>query len=217
MQARPKMKRMKRLLRCREGFSLVEVLVTCVIFSFLAAAINATIVIGNSSWAVNSVEVELQQDLRQAMERIRNDLQQTGAVSLDASVLITTTEPDSGTYHSSPDCYLLTSPSPACDPAYDWTTYSTFNFQTVAGTASRLISWDSNSTQFDLSGTDLTRTYGAGSAVAVAENIQSVQMRRLYNSTKIVEVRLTAQKNTLTGAQGRTISSTVNFQIQLRN
>lgn len=193
MQASFTMKRMKHFVLCRKGLSLVEVMVTCVIFSFLVAAISMSIFVGNSSWQVNSVEVELQQDLRQAMERIRNDLQQTGAVSLDASVPIND----------------------------NWVTYTAFNFRKVDGAVNRLISWDTNWTQFTLNGTNLERTYGpdpsTDPATVVAENIQSMQIRRQASSSKIVEVALTAQKNTLTGAQGRAISSTLNFQIQLRN
>jgi len=218
MHAKRIMKEMNRSLRCRRGFSLAEILVTCMIFSLLAAAINSTILVGNSSWQANSTEVELQQGLRQAMERMRHDLQQTGAVSFDFMVGING-EPDPVTYHASEDCYLLppAEQAPGCDPAYDWGIYTTLTFQTVDGASNRRVSWDANWTSYFLNGNELERTYGTQPTAVVAGNLQSIQIRRLYDSTEVVEVRLTAQKDTLAGAQGRTISSTLNFDVQLRN
>lgn len=204
-------KRMARP-RGRKGFTLTEVLVTLMIFSFLISAIASVMFVGNSIWQSNSVEVELQQDLRQAMLWMRNDMQQTGAASLDASIPINI-EPDPGTY-----------PDPNDDPAYDWTTYTSFSFQKVIGVDERSPDWSPDTTLFtresdsgDPDYNDLERTVGAGNPQLIAENISQLQVRRLYDSSDVVEIALEAQKSTLSGVQGRTITLTLDFKIQLRN
>lgn len=196
-------KRMARP-RGRKGFTLTEVLVTLMIFSFLISAIASVLFVGNSIWQSNSVEVELQQDLRQAMLWMRNDMQQTGAASLDASIPINV-EPDPVTY-----------PDPNDDPAYDWTTYTSISFQKVIGVDERSPDWSPDTTWFTLYN-DLERTVGAGNPQLIAENISQLQARRLYDSSDVVEIALEAQKSTLSGVQGRTITLTLDFKIQLRN
>ena len=42
-------------LKYRRGFSLVEVLVTMMIFSFLAAAVNTVLLVGDASWQTNTI------------------------------------------------------------------------------------------------------------------------------------------------------------------
>lgn len=187
------------------GFTIPEMLVTMVIFSFLAMAVNMVLIAGNSSWQVNSTEVELQQDLRQAMDRLISDLQQTGSASLSIDVPI------------NPEADPVTYPDPDDDPAFAWNTYTTFSFQTVTGTTNGVVAWNPNATTYDFNGTNLQRTVGSGDPVVVAENIQSLDMRRLFESSDIVEIALAAEKKTLSGAIGRTISLTLDFKVQMRN
>ena len=180
-----------KLKSCR-GFSLIEVLVTITILAFLAGATNTVLLVGNASWQNSSVEVELQQDLRQAMFWMKNDIQQTGSASLDASVPINASGDSS------------------------WATYTTIAFQKVTGATNGVVDWNSNTTQFALSTNDLNRIEGSTTTL-VAENIQSIQARRLYTSSDVVEIALQAQKKTLAGAQGRAITLTLDFKVQLRN
>lgn len=205
----------------RRGFTFPEVLVTLMIFSFLTAAISAVMLVGNSTWQSNSVEVELQQDLRQAMLWMKNDMQQTGDASLsDTGGIPINVAPDLDTY-----------PDPNDDPAYDWTTYTSISFRRVIGVSGRNPKWNKDTddpifTQFvrvidpdDYPGysiNDVLRIEGAKTQ-AIAENIQSIQVRRLYDSSDVVEIALVAQKKTLSGAQGRTITLTLDFKVQLRN
>ena len=259
-------------LQGHRGFSFPELLVTLLIFTFLAAALNTTLLAGSASWQTSSVEVELQQDLRQAMYHMKRSMQQTGSASLNDSVLGVSINgtPDSGTYHADEDCYLLASPSPACDPAYAWTTYTSVTFEEVLGVNDGVIDWaddistDATSpTQFfvgedldgdgnldagedingngvldvpedvndndvldsgeDVNGNGLLdagapfqRIQGT-TAVLIAENIESMQFRRLLASSDVVEVILKAQKSTLGGAQGRPIMLTLDAKFQMRN
>jgi len=88
----------------------------------------------------------------------------------------------------------------------------------------RVVAWSPNTTQFfresDSSDPDyntIERTVGTATPQKIAENILSIQARRLYDSSDVLEVALQAQKKTLAGTQGRTITLTLDFKIQLRN
>jgi len=186
----------------RQAFTIPEVLVTITIFAFIGAAVNIVLMTGKSSWQVNSVEVELQQDLRQAMDRLLHDLQQTGSASLSTDVPI------------NPEDDPMIDDS--TDPAFAWGTYNTFSFQTVTGAANGVRTWNTVAFTYDFDGTTLQKTVGTQDPVAIAENIQSLQMRRLFESPDIVEISLAAQKNAA-GSQGRAINLTLDFQVQMRN
>jgi len=258
-------------LRNLKGFTFVEVMVTALIFTFLVAAVNAALFVGNTSWQTNSIEVELQQDLRQAMHWMKHSMQQTGSVSLNDTTegVPINVEADTATYNTDPDCDpdADPAPSPACDPAYAWTTYTTFVFEEVDpinSVSGGAIDWnDEEPTRFvigedidedgnldagedmngngeldvpedandndvldtgeDINGNGLLdagapfRRINGTTVDLIAENIESMQLRRLYDSSNLVEVILQAQKKTLGGAQGRPITLTLEFQFQMRN
>lgn len=168
-----------------KGSSLLEVLVTLLIFSIIIAAVNATLLIGDSSWNTNSIRIELQQELRKAMDWMKDDLRQSGPTAIS-------NVPANGSW------------------------YTTITFQTAAGVSGGSITWNSDTTQFVLGGTDsdqLRRIEGSTTTV-IAQSMQSVQFRRLAGVPDIVEVALQAQRDTFKGA---TIASNLNFKVQLRN
>ena len=201
MPAKRVMNKIKGGMGSGKGFSLVEVLVTVLIFSGLAAAVNAVLLVGDASWQTNNVQMELQQELRKAMDWMKDDLRQTGSAAI--TNVPVNPAPDAVTY-----------PDPADDPAYSW--YSTITFRMVSGVSGGKITWDSGTVQFVLGGTDssqLQRVEGSTTKV-IAQNIQSLQFRRLAAASNMVEVALQAQKDTFKGA---TINSSLEFKIQLRN
>jgi len=169
----------------RDGFSLVEVIITVLIFTVVIAAINTVLLVGDSSWQTNNVQVELQQELRKSMDWMKDDFRQTGSASI-------------------------------ADVPADDTWYTTITFQKVDGISSGQISWSSDTTQFILGGTDnnqLQKIEG-GTTSILAQNISEVQFRRQSSSPKVVEVALTAQKNT---NKGDTMTATLDFKVKLRN
>ena len=82
MQKKHAVHKMTDQLKCCGGYSLIEVLVTVSIFAVLAGAINTVLLIGESSWQTNSVQLELQQELRKAMDWMKDDLRQTGPAAI---------------------------------------------------------------------------------------------------------------------------------------
>jgi len=191
-------------LQSRKGFTFPEVLVTLLIFTFIAAAINSTLLAGNASWQTNSVEVELQQNLRQAMQWMKNDLQQTGQSAI-------VDVPANGSW------------------------YTSINFQKAIGVKNAVTKWDEDNnvppndifTQFILGGANSNQLLknvvidddddDTNTTRVIAQNIQSLQFQRVSTDLDIINIALQAQKKTLAGAQGRTITLTLDFKIRLRN
>lgn len=64
------------------GFTLAEALVTVVIFSIISGACLMIFLSGSDTWQANDVQVELQQELRKAMEWIKGDLLESGATTV---------------------------------------------------------------------------------------------------------------------------------------
>lgn len=196
----------KRLGR-EQGTTLVEALITVLLFTMLFGAAVAVLLSGSDSWQVNSVMAELQQERRKAVEWMKMDLQQGGYSTI-------TNVPADGAW------------------------YTTITFYTSNGVSSGNISWSSNTVNFALSGSpnyQLIRTSGASSRV-IATDIHTLQFRRLDedddndgvldageddNSNgildvrpSVVEVSITAQKNTL---KGQTLTSSTTFEVKMRN
>lgn len=173
------------------GFSLVETLVTTLIFAVLAGGIYAALVAGNTSWEVNRIRIELQQDLRIAMDRLKEDLTQASTISI-------TDVPANNTWYSS----------------------ITFRIPESVDTSGN-IQWPDETIQYLLSGTDsneLTRQVEEDLVVTeerlIAQNIESLQIRRLTSTPEIVEITLQAQKDAQTGD---TITVDSSFKLKLRN
>ncbi len=64
------------------GFTLVEMMVTVLLFSVISAAIYSTLLSGMHSMEVTKSRVELQQDFRLGMERMKSDLRQASMRSV---------------------------------------------------------------------------------------------------------------------------------------
>lgn len=165
---------------------MTEALITIVIFSFIAGGVYATMVAGDRSWNLNSIQIELQQELRKAMNRMRDDLQQSGRSAIT-------------------------------DVPADGSWYDEITFYKTNGVSGTTISWNSATTRFLLGGAtsdQLQRIEGATTTV-VAQNISSLQIRRLAAAADIVEVSLEAEKGGLKG--GGTVSDSLDFKVNLRN
>jgi len=73
-----KLKILKSQVSCGKGFTLIESMITVAIFTFIVGGIYAVMIAGDRSWDENSVQVEIQQELRKAMNGIQYDLMQSG-------------------------------------------------------------------------------------------------------------------------------------------
>ena len=152
------------------GISLVESLMTILIYAFISAACFTALTYGSQSWRVNSVKVELQQELRKAMDWITEDLRQAGPSSI-------TNVPADGTWYNTITFKICNG---ASGGNISWAAQNTQYSKGGTGSA------------------QLLRTTGAQSQV-IAQDIQSLQFRRTTTAGNIVNVALTVQKNTIGG------------------
>ncbi|MDP2938772.1 MAG: prepilin-type N-terminal cleavage/methylation domain-containing protein [Candidatus Omnitrophota bacterium] len=75
----------------KNGFTLAEILVVVLIFSFLMSGLFAVLLTGQRSWHVSDVSIELQQDLRSSLMRITRELHQSGFKCNDPPACTNTT------------------------------------------------------------------------------------------------------------------------------
>ena len=183
---------LKKKLRRRHGFTLIEALVTVIIFAFILGICYALLISGSDSWEANSARVELQQELRKATDWITQDLRQAGSAS------ITNVPADGATYTS----ITFRKAAGVSGGNLVWDTDTTRYF--LGGTGS----------------TQLQKQVGAQTASVIAQDIQTLQFSRQAGTSNIVNVSLQAQKKTPRGKNltGKTpITANVTLKIYLRN
>ncbi len=64
-----------------KGFTLVEILVVTLIFSFIVAGTFMTMHSGQEAWRQDETQIQLQDDMRQAIARISSELRLSGSYS----------------------------------------------------------------------------------------------------------------------------------------
>ncbi len=178
-----------RLFKNHQGITLAEMLVTVIIFAFILGICYTLLISGSDSWETNSARVELQQELRKAMDWITQDLRQAGSASI-------TNVPADGA------------------------AYTSITFRKAAGVSGGNLVWDTSTTRYFLTGTQLQRQVGALTASVIAQNIQSVQFSRQASTSNIVTVSLQAEKKTPRGKNlsGKAaVQASMTLQIYLRN
>lgn len=179
-------------LKGRHGFTLVEMMVTVAIFSFILGICYALFICGSDSWEANSTRVELQQELRKAMDWMSQDLRQAGSASI-------VDVPATGGIFTS---ITFRKSAGVSGGNHVWDASTTRYF--LGGTG----------------GTQLLRQVGSQTASVIAQNIQSAQFSRQTSASNIVDVSLQAQKTTLRGKTlaGKTpIQASLTLKINLRN
>lgn len=154
----------------QQGFTLLEMLVTILIFSLVVAGIYAILMAGEDAWHSNKTQVQLQQELRKVMDSIQYDLYQSGSGAI-ADV------PADGAWYNT---ITFKVPSSLASARITWNA-NAINYA--------LGGMDSN---------ELQRVSGATTEIK-AHYIESLTFRRLSSVSNIVEVALVAQKDTPKG------------------
>ncbi|MCQ9208038.1 MAG: prepilin-type N-terminal cleavage/methylation domain-containing protein [Omnitrophica bacterium] len=152
------------------GFTLIEILIAALISLILLAALFLIFFTGNSSWQMGNVRIELQQDLRRAMDWTSDELRQSGS-SVISGV------PSDGTPYNT----------------------ITFRIPTgVTGTTISWDPTQIQYSLGGPGGRQLLRTYALDQRV-LANNITSFEIRRQPLTSAILEVALEAEKSTPKG------------------
>jgi Tfp pilus assembly protein PilW len=159
------------ILNSKSGSSLFELMVVVFIFTLMMGGLYTTSLAGQDSWATNTVRVELQQDLRKSMERIKSDLRQAGGSSIDD------VDPD-----SNPESDIsFKIPEGITSGSIDW------DDDTIV--------FAQNATDSTL----LERTIGGGTPQIIATNIKSITFTRQVSTPNIVEIYIEVEKDTVKG------------------
>lgn len=166
-----------------KGFTLVEVLVTVLIFSFIAAGIFMVLSVGKASWYTGDVETELTQEMRKALTIMDSQLRQSGSAVI--------------------------SDVPANDNYYTSITFKVPEGVAAGGS----IDW-SEDINYSLNANHQIISLKAGVLSILANNITSFQFRRPSGNPDIIEIYITAQKNTV---QGRSLQDNITSSVKMRN
>jgi len=94
----------------------------------------------------------------------------------------------------------------------DGTWYNTITFKTVAGVSGGNVTWSANTITYSLSSNQFIRTSG-GTTKIIAQNIQSIQFRRLSTTPTLVEINVQGQKTT---PRGTIVTASDALKIYLR-
>ncbi|HBO96860.1 MAG TPA: hypothetical protein DE315_04040 [Candidatus Omnitrophica bacterium] len=172
-----------------QGVTLVELMVTVIIFAFILGICYSLLISGSDSWETNSARVELQQELRKAMDRMSQDLRQAGSAS------IVDVPADGNAYTS----ITFRKSAGVSGGNLVWDSSTTRYF--LGGTG----------------GTQLLRQVGAQTASVIAQNIQSLQFSRQTSTANVVNVSIQTQKTTLRRKMLTEKAPSLTLKILLRN
>lgn len=175
------------MIKNNKGFTLIEMMVVVFLFSIIFAAIFTVMGTGRNSLSVGESQIGVQQACRNGLDAIMKELRQSGVSTI-------TGVPANGTNYSS----------------------ITFQIPTVIGAAG--ITWSSN-IQYalgGLNGAQLIRTQ-SGSQKVLANNISAISFNRLAVSQNVLNISITAQKNTFPGFTAMQSNITLNSQVRIRN
>jgi len=184
-----KLKKLKGRSRRNNGFTLIESMITVVVFTFIVGGIYAIMIVGDRSWNVNNIQVEVQQELRKAMGNMQYDLMQSG------SSAISDLQSDSITFQKS--CGVVSGKISWCSDAIQFV---------------RVIDPDDYPHTPPYSINDILRIEGSDTKL-IARDILTLTFSQ--PTSGIIEISLTAQKCCIEG--GKTVSGNLDFKVYLRN
>lgn len=154
------------------GFSLVEMLLTALIFFLTTTAFMLIILSGSSTWQINNMQLEVQQEIRKSMDWMKEDLFAAGVSTI-------TNVPADGNWYSA---ISFKKSMGINNGNIIWSPLIQF---ALGGTNS----------------SELQRTLGAGGAKVIAHNLKTLQFRRHSTTPDLLEVSIKTEKTTSQGSK----------------
>ena len=170
------------------AFSLVEVLVSLIIVSILVFALFSVMDVGSNSWFSADASVQLRQEIIKVFMTMERELKETRPAQINLT---------SGSSSSS-----LTFKIPQ-DNDGDSTILD----------ASGNVEWSGNIV-YALNGSGQIIRTASGSSSILAQNIASLQFSRPSSALDIIQIDITAQKNS---DQGRLMQDAGQIIVKMRN
>lgn len=175
------------MMKKNKGFTLLEIIIVLFLFSIIFAGIFSVLATGRNSWNAGESQIGVQQACRNGLDSMVKELRQASASTI-------------------------------ADVPANGASYSSITFQIPASIGAGGITW-SNSIQYSrggLNGMQLLRTQ-SGNQRVLANNISALSFSRLAAEPNVVNVSITAQKNTFPGFTATQSTITFNSKVRLRN
>lgn len=171
----------------KAGLTLIEIIVVIFLFSIISAAIFSVLATGRNSLTSGESQIGVQQACRNGLDAMVKELRQAGVSTITGV------------------------------PANS-ANYSSIMFQIPAAIAETGITWSGNIqyTLGGLNGSQLIRTQ-SGSQRVLANNISALSFNRASANPNVVNISITAQKNTFPGFTARQTNITLVSNVRLRN
>lgn len=174
----------------QKGFTLVEVLVTLIIFSIIFMAVIMCLSAGKSSFYTGDAKIAVQQEIRKALLIMNPELRQS------RPSLITGVPADGNTYSTVTFCIP----------------------EDVDGDGDVInaignMEWSGNITYALNGNNQITRTDATGTTI-IANNITNLDFQRFAGSPNIIQISISCQK---TNVLGRVLSDTILSSVTMRN
>ena len=198
-----------RTLDAGNGFTIIEMMVVLAIFGIITAAIFMTMASGRASWQTNEAAVQVQENVRQGLRTIGQELRESGRVTTTSHVVIGGSN-DSIWFQVPIDHDMSTAEFDLNSGSIDW------GAEAVVGQAIR----------YDLQGDQLIRQVvddlandagDVGDLKVLANHISSVSFEQVSDGSGNitgVDVALTAQETSLSRHQ---LENSQRLHVKLRN
>ena len=175
------------MIKNNKGFTLLEIIIVVFLFSIISAAIFSVLATAKNSLSAGESQISVQQACRNGLDAMIKELRQTNALKI-------------------------------ADVPANGTNYSAITFQIPTAISETGITWSSNINYSlgGLNGAQLLRTQ-SGSQKVLANNISALSFNRSAANPNVVNISVTAQKNTFPGFTARQSTITFNSQVRIRN
>ncbi len=175
------------MIKNNKGFTLLEIMIAVFLFSIISAAIFSVLATARNSLSAGESQVGVQQACRNGLDAMIKELRQAG---------------------------VSTIPNVPANGA----NYNTITFQIPAVISATGITWSGNINYVlgGLNGRQLLRLE-SGNQKVMANNISALSFNRSAANPYVVNISITAQKNTFPGFTARQSTITLVSQVKLRN
>jgi prepilin-type N-terminal cleavage/methylation domain-containing protein len=163
----------------KKGYTLIEVMISLLIFSIVLPGIFLVMNVGRSSWYSGNARIELQQELRKAIAQISDDLKQSSVSKIYLDSTMSQTFPNDGVAHHT----------------------IAFKVDQGVNNSSGVIIWSSTPVSYNLTGNQILRSDGVNPATVVANKITGLNFTRQSSPSlsNIIFISVSSAKTTQLG------------------
>jgi len=178
----------------KEGYTLIEVMISLLVFSIVVSGIFLVMIVGRSSWYSGDARIELQQELRKVIAQISNDLKQSSVSKLYLDSTMSQSFPNDGVAHHA----------------------IAFKVDQGVNNSTGIIIWSSTPISYNLTGNQILRSDGVNPATVVANKITDFNLTRQSapSLSNLIFVSISSAKTT---QLGQPTNASIDTAVAVRN